>query len=354
MKLEKKALQDRKYPLPLIQRELDAKKISKLKLSGAGVRKIELSEQLHIWGALKSDGVGTKILIAEAMEKYNTIGIDAVAMSVNDIISVGAKPLMVVDYIAQNKDDFHIKEEIINGVVKGCDQADAILVGGETATLSDMIGGYGDGYHFDLSTTCFGIIPDKGLAIGDASIKEGDVIIGLNSNGLHSNGYLWARPLLLKEFNKKAPYYLHDKIPSGECIGDILLKPTLIYVKPVMNIIKEVNVKGISHITGGAYQIKLPRIAPEGISFVLDNMPEPPWIFEEIRKQSKSSYYYLYEAFNMGIGMCIVISPRDEDTVISISNEHNFDANRIGYAKKDIKNRVYIPSKNIIFEKVKI
>jgi phosphoribosylformylglycinamidine cyclo-ligase len=353
MKLEDIALKEGKYPLPLELREKRAIEMATEKLSEAGVREITFPSKISsITAALKADGVGTKILIAEAMEKYDTVGIDAVAMTANDLLCLGSRPLMLVDYLAQNRDEPRIHKEIINGVEKGCNLGNIMLVGGETATLGDMIQGYKKGgYHFDLASVCLGIIGSKGSITGD-TIKSGDVIVGLKSNGLHSNGFLWARPLLLKEFNKNAPYKVYDKTADGEEIGEVLLKPTLIYVKPVLKMIEELNVKGISHITGGAFKIKLPRIAPPNISFVLNNMPEPPWIFREIQNRSNASLDKLYETFNMGIGMCIVVPKEEGEDVISIANEFNYDAQIIGLAKKDDKTRVYIPTYNIVFERV--
>jgi len=245
--LEEKAIREAKYPLPLVERERRALKIAKHKLSAAGVREIKFSKKAgSIWTALMADGVGTKILIAEAMGIYNTVGIDAVAMTVNDILCIGAEPLLLVDYVAQNKEDNEKYEKLIEGVKRGCKIANVELVGGETATLGDMIGGFGEGYHFDLATSCTGIVVNEGGPITGDKIKESDTIIGLESNGIHSNGFLWARPLLLKEFNRKAPYHLHDKTPSGNSIGEELLKPTHIYVDPLLKMIEELHVKGVA------------------------------------------------------------------------------------------------------------
>lgn len=353
IRLEDIAIKESKYPLPIEMREKRAMEMAKEKLSEAGVREINFPSKISsVNVALKADGVGTKILLAEAMEKYDTVGIDAVAMTANDLLCLGARPVMLVDYLAQNQDEPEIHKKIIKGIEKGCDIGNIMLVGGETATLGDMIQGYRpEGYHFDLASVCLGIIGSKGSITGD-TIKDGDVVIGLKSDGLHSNGFLWARPLLLKEFNKNAPYNIHDKVCSGEEIGEILLKPTLIYVKPVLKMIDDLNVKGISHITGGAFKIKLPRIAPNNISFVLNNMPEPPWIFKEIKEKSNASFDKLYETFNMGIGMCIVVPKNDAEDVINIANEFNYDAQIIGFAKKDDKTRVYIPEYNIVYSRV--
>ena len=352
-KLEDKALREGRYPLPLEEREKRALEMAKLKLSAAGVRKINLSKNTEsVWMAFKADGVGTKILIAEAMGVYDSIGIDAVAMTANDVICVGAKPVLLVDYLAQNREDEEIHRKIIQGVEKGCEVANVELVGGETATLGEMIGGFGSGYHFDLATSCIGICGNSNGPITGDDIEPDDVIVGLASNGLHSNGFLWVRPLLLKEFNKSAPYSLRDETPLGITLGEELLRPTQIYVRPVLKIVEELRVRGLAHITGGAFKIKMLRPAPAGISFVLDNMPEPPWVFCEIQKRAKCSFERMYEAFNMGIGMCVIVPQSDADGAISIAKECKCEAQRIGYARKDNKSRVYIPSKNVVYEKI--
>jgi len=348
--LEEKSIKESKYPLDLEKRELSSLSILTENVGLPGVSKISISKTQSILTALKSDGVGTKILLAEAMKVYNTVGIDAVAMSVNDLVCLGAKPLLLNDYIAQNQDEPEILEKILEGVKKGCELAGAELVGGETATLGNMISGYGNGYHFDLATTAFGII--FGDLITKEKMKEDDKIIGIESSGLHSNGYLWVRPVLLKEFNPNAPYNLYDETETGKEIGELLLEPTYIYVKPLLEIIETLNVKGIAHITGGAYKIKLSRIAPPNISFVLNNIPEPTWIFREIQKHSKATDYRMYEALNMGIGMCLVLNEKECDTAIDIIEKHGFKAKVIGHLKKDNKTKVYIPSKKIVFEKV--
>ncbi len=352
--LESKALKIGGYPLPLELREKRFKELADLPLSAAGVRQLYISKDTSIYVALKADGVGTKILLAKATQVYDTVGIDAVAMTANDVLCVGAKPILLVDYLAQNQENTEIHKKIISGLEKGCKLAGAILVGGETATLGNMICGYGTGYHFDLATSCFGVFKKGRKTMTGEAIEEGDAIVGLRSSGLHSNGFLWVRPLLLKEFNKNAPYNVDSKIPSGITLGEEMLKPTLIYAKPILRMIDELEVKAISHITGGAYKIKLPRVAPSRISFVLDNLPQPPWIFEEIKRQAKCSDEKLYEALNMGIGMCVVVPKNEAENAINICQEHGFEAIKIGYAmkEKEIKSRVYIPSKHLMFQKV--
>jgi phosphoribosylformylglycinamidine cyclo-ligase len=350
--LEEKALKIGGYPLPLEMREKRFRELADLPLSAAGVRQLCISKDTSIYVALKADGVGTKILLAEAMQVFDTVGIDAVAMTANDVLCVGAKPILLVDYLAQNHDNPEIHKKIISGLEKGCEMAKAILVGGETATLGNMIGGYGLSYHFDLATACFGVFKKERQTMTGETIENGDAIIGLKSSGLHSNGYLWVRPLLLKEFNENAPYNVGSKIPSGITLGEELLKPTLIYVEPILKMLDEIEVKAISHITGGAYKIKLLRIAPPEVSFVLDNFPEPPWIFEEIKKQAKCSDERLFEALNMGIGMCVVVSKNEVSDAISICQEYGFEASKIGHVIKENESRVYIPSKHVTFRKV--
>lgn len=350
--LEEQAIKAKKYPLELGKREKRAYEMAKgEKLADAGVKELNFDNKINSLNVtLKSDGVGTKILLAEAMNKYDTIGIDAVAMTANDVICVGGTPYLFVDYLAQNHDNIEIHREILKGVEKGCNMAGGQLVGGETATLGEMIQGYGNGYHFDLATTCFGILFNQ--SPNGENISESDVIVGLKSNGLHSNGFLWARPALLKEFNPNAPFNISDKLENGETIGEEMLKPTLIYVKPILEMLDELDIKGIAHITGGAYKIKLVRIATRNISFVLDNMPEPPEIFKLLQKYSNASNYHMYESLNMGIGLCIVLPKKEAEIAVNIAEEHGFEAQIIGYAKKENKSRVLIPSKDVTYEKI--
>jgi phosphoribosylformylglycinamidine cyclo-ligase len=277
--------------------------------------------------ATHTDGVGTKVMIAQMMKKYDTIGIDCVAMNVNDIICTGAVPISFVDYIAANRNDQKIFNQIVRGLVKGAVDAQVPIVGGETAILPDLIAG--KNFSFDLAGMVVGILNKEDMILGD-KIKPGDVIIGINSSGLHSNGYSLARKALLSK------YSIRDKVKSIGVLGDTLLEPTKIYVKPVLQTIKECRIHGLAHITGGSFT-KLLRL--KKIGFVLDDFPPIPPIFQAIEDQGVEKEE-MYKTFNMGIGFCL-IAPRDETGKIGqIFKKYGFSSRQIG--KITEKKGVYI------------
>jgi phosphoribosylformylglycinamidine cyclo-ligase len=236
---------------------------------------------------LHADGVGTKVLVAEACRKYDTIGIDCVAMNVNDVICLGAEPLALVNYLALEKARPKLVKDIMLGLQKGAREAGAAIVSGETAIMSDVIRG------FDLAATVLGLVRKDKIITG-SSMRRGDLVFGIRSSGIHSNGLTLARKLLLsKRLNRR--------------IAMELLQPTRIYVKEVMRLLKSgVEIHGLAHITGGGYS-KLKRLGVRAkVGFVLDHMPKPQRIFEEIRVKGKLSALEMYRTFNMGIGFLIV------------------------------------------------
>ncbi|MCK4319861.1 phosphoribosylformylglycinamidine cyclo-ligase [Candidatus Micrarchaeota archaeon] len=260
--------------------------------------------------AIHTDGVGTKVLVAEELEKYDTIGIDAVAMNVNDLICIGARPLAGVDYLAVAKEDPWLIDEIIKGLVKGANQSGINIVGGETAIMKDVI--KGGKRPFDLAFTAVGVV--EKLITGE-KIKNRDVMIGLESSGLHSNGYTLARKALdMKKWGKK------------------MLTPTKIYVKPVMEMVRKVRVNGIAHITGGAFS-KLTRLNKK-IGFFMDEPIKPKPIFNALWKEVQDEKE-MYRTFNMGIGMVVVVPAREEDKVLKIAKKHKIKAQRIGEIIKE-------------------
>jgi len=276
--------------------------------------------------ATHTDGVGTKVMIAQSMKKYDTVGIDCVAMNVNDIICTGAVPISFVDYIAANRNDQEIFKQIVRGLVKGARDAQVPIVGGETAILPDLISG--KNFSFDLAGMVVGILKKRDMILGD-KIKKGDIVIGVNSSGLHSNGYSLARKVLSK-------YSMREKIKGIGVLGDVLLAPTEIYVKPVLQAIRECNIHGLAHITGGSFT-KLLRLKKTG--FLLDNLPIPPLIFQIIENQGVVRKE-MYRTFNMGIGFCL-IAPKEEELRISqIFKKHGFHNRQIGRIIE--KNGVYI------------
>jgi phosphoribosylformylglycinamidine cyclo-ligase len=267
--------------------------------------------------ASHTDGVGTKVVIANLMKKYNTIGIDCVAMNVNDIICIGATPISFVDYIAANKNDQRIFKEIVQGLVNGAKKSTVPIVGGETAIMPDVISG--KEFSFDLAGMVVGLVSKKDVILGD-KIKPGDIIIGAKSNGIHSNGYSLARRALLGKYSVK------DKVKGVGVIGDILLAPTEIYVKPILEIIQKCKVNGLAHITGGAFT-KLLRL--KEIGYDIDSLPKIPPIMGLIQEQGVEPVE-MYKTFNMGIGFCIIASKEQTDKIKSIFRKYKIASQEIG------------------------
>lgn len=240
-----------------------------------------------------TDGVGTKLKVAFLANRHDTVGIDLVAMNVNDVLTAGAEPLFFLDYIATGRIDKKALVDVVKGIAQGCRQAGCALVGGETAEMP----GFYKGGEYDLAGFCVGAVEKKEMIDG-SKIKVGDIVLGLESNGLHSNGYSLVRKI-----------FPQSKLKS---LSKELLKPTRIYVKPILALKKKVKIKGIAHITGGAFLEKVPRIVPKNKSLVIVRASWPvPSIFKLIQKEGKVAEREMYRTFNMGLGMIIVISPSD-------------------------------------------
>jgi phosphoribosylformylglycinamidine cyclo-ligase len=282
--------------------------------------------------ATHTDGVGTKVLIANLMKKYDTIGIDCVAMNVNDIICIGATPVSFVDYIAANQNNEAIFAQIARGLAAGAKKADVPIVGGETAIMPDLF--EEKKFSFDLAGMVAGLVQKNKVILGN-KIKTGDVIIGVSSSGIHSNGYSLARKALLRK------YSINDKVRGIGRIGDALLTPTEIYVQPVLDIIRKCQVHGLANITGGAFT-KLLRLKNTG--FVLDSMPEPPEIMQLIQNLGVDEDE-MYKTFNMGIGFCIVAPKNNSEKITAICKKHRLSSQIIG----SISNRkgVFVNSKRL-------
>ncbi len=267
--------------------------------------------------ATHTDGVGTKVVIASLMKKYNTIGIDCVAMNVNDIICIGATPISFVDYIAANKNNQTIFEKIVEGLVAGAKKSAVPIVGGETAIMPDVL--VGKGFSFDLAGMVVGIVSKKDMVLGN-KIEKGDVIIGAKSSGIHSNGYSLARKALLKKYEVK------DKIKGIGVLGNSLLTPTEIYVKPILEIIQKCKVNGLAHITGGSFT-KLLRL--KKIGYEIDSLPKIPPIMGLIQEQGIKSEE-MYKTFNMGVGFCVIASRDQVNHIKSIFKKHKISSEEIG------------------------
>ena len=282
--------------------------------------------------ATHTDGVGTKILIANMLRKYDTIGIDCIAMNVNDIICIGATPISFVDYIAANKNNQKIFKKVVQGLAKGAKKSQVPIVGGETAIMPDLFSG--NGFAMDLAGTVVGILSKKEMIFGK-SIKSGDIIIGVKSSGLHSNGYTLARSVLLSK------YKLNSRVKGVGHLGNALLKPTAIYVKPVLEALAKCQIHGLAHITGGSFT-KLLRL--KNIGYDLNNLPKTPPLMQLIQDCGVEGKE-MYKTFNMGIGFCIIAPKNNVAKIRSIFKKHKFATYEIG--KITSKKGVFVNSKKI-------
>lgn len=270
-----------------------------------------------------TDGVGTKLKLAFLMDKHDTVGIDCVAMCVNDIICVGAKPLFFLDYIACGKNVPERIEQIVKGVCDGCVQSGAALIGGETA---EMPGFYPED-EYDLAGYSTGVV-DKTRILRKEEMRPGDVVLALPSSGVHSNGFSLVRKVFDVEHTD-----LHAPVAElgGASLGETLLTPTRIYVKPVLALLDRVRVKGISHITGGGFYENIPRSIPDGLQARIEkNAVRVLPIFDLIAKTGNISERDMFNTFNMGVGMSIVVSPEDETLALEVLHDNGVDAYRIG------------------------
>ena len=270
-----------------------------------------------------TDGVGTKLRIAQLLDKHDTIGIDCVAMCVNDIICCGAKPLLFLDYIACGRNVPERIAEIVGGVAEGCVQAGCALVGGETAehpgTMAED--------DYDLAGFSVGIV-DKSKVIDNSRMQAGDVMIALPSSGVHSNGFSLVRKVFdVEHCDLKAPVEeLH-----GASLGETLLAPTRIYVKPVLAVMKEVTIKGISHITGGGFYENMPRSIPKGLGVKIEKSAvRVPPIFSLIQKRGNISEHDMFNTFNMGVGMSVVVAKEDAERAVELFRANGEDAYILG------------------------
>lgn len=269
-----------------------------------------------------TDGVGTKLKYAFLLEKHDTIGIDAVAMCVNDIVCQGAKPLFFLDYYACGRLFPEAEAEVVKGIAEGCRQAGCALIGGETA---EMPGFYPQG-EYDLAGFAVGIV-DKKKIINGKEIRPDDVLIGIKSSGVHSNGYSLVRKLFGED---KAELEKYDERLGGT-LAEVLLKPTKIYVRSVLSLISKVPVKGIAHITGGGFLENVPRILPDGVGceIVKDSYEVPP-VFKVMQEKAEISDEQIYNTFNMGIGMVVCVSPENAEAAIAALEESGEDVAVIG------------------------
>jgi phosphoribosylformylglycinamidine cyclo-ligase len=275
-----------------------------------------------------TDGVGTKLKLAFLTDRHNTVGIDAVAMCVNDIICVGAKPLFFLDYIACGKNIPEKIEQIVSGIADGCVQSECALIGGETA---EMPGFYPED-EYDIAGFAVGIVERSKMITSDNQ-KSGDILIALPSSGLHSNGFSLVRKVFALNEQNVARHYSE----IGASLGDELLTPTKIYVKPVLGLLEKVKVKGIANITGGGFYENIPRMIKDGLSAVINKAEVEkrlPSVFKLLRKTGDIPENDMYSTFNMGVGMVIAASPEDADSAVEYLKSQGEEAYILGKLTK--------------------
>ncbi|OEK60543.1 phosphoribosylaminoimidazole synthetase [Staphylococcus equorum] len=268
-----------------------------------------------------TDGVGTKLKLAIDNNKHDTIGVDAVAMCVNDILTTGAEPLYFLDYIATHKVIPEVVEQIVKGVSDGCEETNTALIGGETAEMGEM---YHEG-EYDLAGFAVGAV-EKDEYIDGTSVAPGQVIIGLESSGIHSNGYSLVRNLI-----NKSGINLNDKFDEQRTFLNVFLEPTRLYVKPVLAVKDAVKIHAMTHITGGGFYENIPRALPEGVTAKINVSKFPtPQIFDWLQTQGEISTEEMYNVFNMGIGFTLIVDKENEAAVLNILEQQQVKAYQIG------------------------
>ena len=285
----------------------------------SGLFSLEQEKLSHPVLVSGTDGVGTKVVLAQKLDRHKTIGIDCVAMCVNDILCQGAKPLFFLDYIACGKLHAEKMAGIVEGVAEGCKRAGAALIGGETA---EMPGVYRE-EDYDLAGFAVGIVDREKIIDGKQKVKEGDLILALPSSGIHSNGFSLVRKIIFDKMHLD----LEKEQISGKSLADILLTPTRIYVREVLPVLSAVDVHAMAHITGGGLPENLPRVLPEGLSVLIDEsaLPHLP-IFSKLQEGGELSREEMFGTFNMGVGFTLFVRKEDEKKVLSMLPE----ARRIG------------------------
>ena len=268
-----------------------------------------------------TDGVGTKLKLAFRMKKHDTIGIDLVAMSVNDILVSGAEPAFFLDYFACGKLDVGVAADVVKGIAEGCEQAGCSLIGGETAEMPGMY----DPNEYDLAGFAVGLV-EKAKIIDGSKVAKGDVVIGLASSGPHSNGFT-----LIRKVIATSGADLFEPFEGDRNLGQTLLEPTCIYVKPVLAALEKVDIKGIAHITGGGLTENIPRVLPEALAARLEATRwTMPWVFRWLRKMGNIEDAEMYRTFNCGIGMVLVVARGDSVATLACLKEHGVEAFEVG------------------------
>ena len=293
--------------------------------------------------AISTDGIGTKAIVAQILDKYDTVGIDCVAMNANDVICVGAEPVSMTDYIAVDVASDRLLSEIGVGLLEGARQANLNIPGGEISQIPEIIKAERAGFGFDLVGTCIGVIQADRVLTGSA-IADGDVIIGLASDGIHSNGLTLAR----KTLSENGELQPHQYVPEFQgTLGEELLRPTRIYVKPVLEMLREeLAVKALVHITSDGF-LNLARVQ-NTTSFMIDDLPEPQPIFEMIAARGPVEPEEMYRVFNMGIGFTVIAPAASAERIIEIARGHGCDARVIGHCEADGLKEIRIPKLRLV------
>ncbi len=313
--------------------ELIKKHVAKTQIKGVmsaiggfgGLFELDTNEFKHPVLVSGTDGVGTKLKLAFIMDKHDTVGIDCVAMCVNDIVCSGAKPLIFLDYIAVGKNVPTKIEKIVSGVADGCVMAGCALIGGETAEMP----GFYSVDEYDIAGFSVGAV-DKEKIIDSSSQQAGDVLIGLASSGVHSNGYS-----LVRKVFEMTPESLKRTLPeyNGKTLGEVLLTPTKIYVKPILKLMEDVKVKSVCHVTGGGFYENIPRSLPAGCAAKIEKAAVKTLpVFALIAKAGGISEHDMFNTYNMGVGMTVTVAKEDADTALAVLRENGEDAYVIGEA----------------------
>ncbi len=293
--------------------------------------------------AISTDGVGTKLIIAQLLGKFDTVGIDCVAMNVNDVICVGAEPVTLVDYIAVETADPQLLTELAKGLFRGAQLANVSIPGGEVAQIREMIRGPVLGSAFDLVGTCVGMVPLDRILYGQ-DIRPGDAIIGVRSSGIHSNGCTLAR----RVFFDSLKWDVNREVPElGRTIGEELLEPTQIYVAPAMALLKaRLSVKAFAHITSDGF-LNLTR-HESTVAYVIDSLPEPQPIFQIIRAAGEIPHEEMFRVYNMGIGFSIVVASSDVEKTLDVVRQSGFECQVIGIVESSAEKVVRIPAYGLV------
>ena len=309
--------------------------------SGSYASVLDLGNNLGL--ALCTDGVGTKLLIAQMMGKYDTVGIDCVAMNVNDLICVGAEPISMLDYIAVERTDPDVFEALGKGLYEGARQANVSISGGEISQVKEMLRSHGNGIGFDLIGMGVGTVRLDRLVVGQ-DIDDGDVVIGLSSTGLHSNGFTLARRVFFDNLGYDVDHYLPD---LGHTIGEELLRPTRIYVREALEMLRsEARIKALINITGdGLLNLNRVRAAT---GFVIDKLPEREPIFGLLQQAGGIGDEEMFLAYNMGVGFCIVTPEEDAELICEIARKHGSQAQVIGHPLASMPGKVMVEEAGLV------